>query len=221
MSPRRLQLFFELRFKRPGPSSPQNLRTKIGKSRGVKLVAAALFYWSQAAWASCRAAASIAFGQTPGERLTSCLASEQRTREELNKNWSTFPADDRIGCVKSLTFSPTYTELVTCLEMRRDVKKMRGANPPTPTRADHSDVLVARLLASYLILPIPAKCNPIAASNVTRTTSNKTSSESPPSGAIPKNLLIESTQLPSLKTPRSGERRGPKGTSRGGYFRPS
>jgi hypothetical protein len=79
--------------------------------------------------ASCRAAASIAASQTPGERLTSCLASEQRTREELNKNWSTFPADDRLGCVKSLTFSPTYTELVTCLEMRRDVKKMRGANP--------------------------------------------------------------------------------------------
>jgi hypothetical protein len=61
--------------------------------------------------------------------LTSCLASEQRTREELNKNWSTFPAADRISCVKSLTFSPTYTELVTCLEMRRDVKNMRDAKP--------------------------------------------------------------------------------------------
>src|SRR5215813_8277240 len=35
--------------------------------------------------ASCRAASSIAFGQTPTERLTSCLASEQRTREGLNK----------------------------------------------------------------------------------------------------------------------------------------
>jgi len=84
--------------------------------------------------ASCRAAASIAASQTPGERLTSCLASEQRTREELNKNWSTFPADDRVGCVKSLTFSPTYTELVTCLEMRRDVKKMRGAPADTNPR---------------------------------------------------------------------------------------
>jgi hypothetical protein len=79
--------------------------------------------------ASCRAAASIAFGQTPAERLTSCLATEQRTREELTKNWSTFPAADRIGCVKSLTFSPTYTELLTCLEMRRDVKNSRDAKP--------------------------------------------------------------------------------------------
>src|SRR5262249_53989406 len=72
--------------------------------------------------ASCRAAGSISYNQSANERLTSCLASEQRIREELDKNWSTFPAADRISCVKSLTFSPTYTELVTCLEMRRDVK---------------------------------------------------------------------------------------------------
>jgi hypothetical protein len=62
--------------------------------------------------ASCRAAGSAGFSQTPSERVKSCLASEQRTREELTKNWSNFPAEDRIGCVKSLTFSPTYTELV-------------------------------------------------------------------------------------------------------------
>src|SRR5262249_15711036 len=83
--------------------------------------------------ASCRAAASIAYGQTPSDRLESCLASEQRTREELNKNWSTFPAADRIGCVKSLTFSPTYTELATCLEMRRDVRNLRDDAKPADT----------------------------------------------------------------------------------------
>jgi hypothetical protein len=58
-----------------------------------------------------------------------CLASEQRTREEITKNWSTFPAADRIGCVKSLTFSPTYTELLTCLEMRLQLKNSRDAKP--------------------------------------------------------------------------------------------
>jgi len=65
-------------------------------------------------------------------RLTMAFAAsalEQLTREELNKNWSTFPAIDRIACVESLTFSPTYTELVTCLEMRRDVKNSRDAKP--------------------------------------------------------------------------------------------
>ena len=78
---------------------------------------------------SCRAAGSIAYGQTPAERMKTCLATEQRTREELNKNWSTFAAADRIACVKSLTFSPTYTELATCLEMRRDLKNSRDSRP--------------------------------------------------------------------------------------------
>jgi hypothetical protein len=63
--------------------------------------------------ASCRAAGLAGYSQTPDERVKSCLASEQRTREELTKHWSTYPAEDRIGCVKSLAFSPTYTELVT------------------------------------------------------------------------------------------------------------
>jgi hypothetical protein len=78
---------------------------------------------------SCRAAGSVAYSQTPSERMTRCLASEQRTREEITKNWSTFPAADRIGCVKSLTFSPTYTELLTCLEMRLQIKNSRDAKP--------------------------------------------------------------------------------------------
>jgi len=79
--------------------------------------------------ASCRTAASLGFSGTPSDISQSCLASEQRTREELNKKWATFPAEDRIGCVKSMTFSPTYTELMTCLEMRRDVKALRGDVP--------------------------------------------------------------------------------------------
>ena len=90
--------------------------------------------------ASCRAAGSIAFGQTPSERVTTCLASEQRTREELTKYWSTYPAEDRIGCVKSLTFSPTYTELVTCLEMRRDVRVLRDAKPADTNPREIKDI---------------------------------------------------------------------------------
>ena len=90
--------------------------------------------------ASCRAAGSAGYSQTPSERVTSCLASEQRTREELTKNWSNFPAEDRIGCVKSLTFSPTYTELVTCLEMRRDVRKARDAKPADTNQREIKDI---------------------------------------------------------------------------------
>src|SRR4029453_3917769 len=37
-----------------------------------------------------RAAASAGYSETPNERVKSCLASEQRTREEITKNWSNF-----------------------------------------------------------------------------------------------------------------------------------
>ena len=78
--------------------------------------------------ASCRGAAEIGFTKDTGDNLQRCLDSEKRTREQLSKDWSTFPAADRARCVKMQTFSPTYSELATCLEMNRDVKNARPAD---------------------------------------------------------------------------------------------
>jgi len=78
---------------------------------------------------SCRAAGRVAYAQDASAREKSCMESENRTREKLAADWSTFPAADRIACVKSLTFSPTYTELATCLEMRLQLKNSRDAKP--------------------------------------------------------------------------------------------
>jgi hypothetical protein len=73
--------------------------------------------------ASCRAAATAAIGT---DRMQSCLASEQRIYDQLIKDWSDFSSVDRANCVKAVKgFEPTYTELLTCLEMARDVKKIR------------------------------------------------------------------------------------------------
>ena len=72
--------------------------------------------------ASCRGAAGPGYAQDPKARLKRCLDSEQQTRAELIKNWSTFPQADRMRCVKAQTFSQAYSELATCLEMQRDLK---------------------------------------------------------------------------------------------------
>jgi hypothetical protein len=77
--------------------------------------------------ASCRGAADAGSTQDPKERVKHCLDSEKQTREGLVKNWSTFPAADRIKCIKTQTFSQTYSELATCLEMQRDLTN--GAKP--------------------------------------------------------------------------------------------
>ena len=59
--------------------------------------------------ASCRAAAAAA---NVSDRMQSCLESEQRTHDQLVKEWSDFSSVDRAECVKALiVFEPTYTDL--------------------------------------------------------------------------------------------------------------
>ena len=56
-----------------------------------------------------------------------CLDSEQSIRDQLVKQWSSFSADDRTHCVNESMMGgdSSYTELLTCLEMARDVRAMR------------------------------------------------------------------------------------------------
>jgi hypothetical protein len=73
---------------------------------------------------SCRGAAAEA---TNKDRMQTCLASEQKVRDQLIKDWSSYSAADRANCLSGImSFAPTYTELITCLEMERDVKQLRA-----------------------------------------------------------------------------------------------
>ena len=61
--------------------------------------------------------------------LDECLKAEQQDRETMIQEWPTFSASDRKHCVAEATMGgeSSYTELVTCLEMARDVRKLRLA----------------------------------------------------------------------------------------------
>ena len=60
-----------------------------------------------------------------------CLDSEQGIRDELVKQWSSFNASDKVHCTNESRMGgeSSYTELLTCLEMARDVRAMRIADP--------------------------------------------------------------------------------------------
>jgi hypothetical protein len=71
-----------------------------------------------------------------------CIESEQAVRDQLIKQWTGFSTDDRAHCVNETTMGgeSSYTELLTCLEMARDVRTMRAeaahqraGTPPTPS----------------------------------------------------------------------------------------
>ena len=55
-----------------------------------------------------------------------CIKAEQVDRETMIKEWSTFSADDKRHCIAEATMGgeSSYTELVTCLEMARDVRAL-------------------------------------------------------------------------------------------------
>ena len=57
-----------------------------------------------------------------------CVQSEQATRDELRKQWSTFTTADKTDCVALAKTGgeSSYTELITCMEMARDVRKLHS-----------------------------------------------------------------------------------------------
>jgi hypothetical protein len=76
------------------------------------------------------------------EEKQNCLDSEQATRDELAKQWSSFAPADKTACTNESRMGgdSSYTELLTCLEMARDVRAMQsdsGASraPATPAAA--------------------------------------------------------------------------------------
>ena len=56
-----------------------------------------------------------------------CLDGENGVRTELMKAWASFDVSDRAHCVSESEMGgeSSYTELITCLEMARDVRKLR------------------------------------------------------------------------------------------------
>ena len=57
-----------------------------------------------------------------------CVQSEQEVREQINKEWSTFSASDKSHCVAlaKTEGESSYTELLTYMEMARDVRKLHS-----------------------------------------------------------------------------------------------
>jgi hypothetical protein len=69
-----------------------------------------------------------------------CIQSEKEVRDQLVKQWSTFSAADRVSCESEAKMGgdSSYTELLTCLEMARDVRTLRDEYEKGPPAAPSS-----------------------------------------------------------------------------------
>jgi hypothetical protein len=81
---------------------------------------------------SCDAAGrgSVVLGRL-GRNKQSCLADETTAQDTLKPNWPTYLAADKTDCVtlENSGGPASYVELLSCLEVIRDARTIRNADP--------------------------------------------------------------------------------------------
>jgi hypothetical protein len=78
---------------------------------------------------SCEAAGRGAI--VLGRNKEACLADENTAQETLKQNWSKYSSADKTQCVGMATTGgpASYVELLSCLEIMRDARNIRNADP--------------------------------------------------------------------------------------------
>ena len=108
-------------------------------ARSVGLVAVVMVVFAETAQAqqvptiniqnTCQAAAGVMVnlmgGSTSQNDVQICLETENKARQQLIKDWSTYQASDREGCIQTNVYLPAYTEWLTCFEMNKSVREAR------------------------------------------------------------------------------------------------
>ena len=81
---------------------------------------------------SCRAAAAAAT-TTVNRNEDTCRKDEQEARTKLDQQWKQFSAAEQARCVSlsKLGGFPSYVELLTCLEIAAEAKKLPPADKLT------------------------------------------------------------------------------------------
>jgi hypothetical protein len=76
---------------------------------------------------TCRESSSALAGLTDNSKqdLDSCISDEQAARNKLTKDWANYSAFDKSACINPKEYLPGYVEWQSCIEMTRDVVKMR------------------------------------------------------------------------------------------------
>ena len=76
----------------------------------------------------CRSAGAAAVMAT--RNTASCEQDENNARATLEKEWSQFTPSDKARCGRLVTLGggPSYVELLTCLELAKQVKELPAAD---------------------------------------------------------------------------------------------
>jgi hypothetical protein len=78
---------------------------------------------------TCKAASGVMLSLMGGasgvDDIKICKDTETKARDQINKDWGTYPASDRADCVQTRGYLPSYVEWLTCFEMNKVVREAR------------------------------------------------------------------------------------------------
>ncbi len=71
---------------------------------------------------------SLLPNQSARKDYKSCITSEMAVRRQLVKQWPTFKTSNKVNCIgeNSAGGLPSYTGLLSCLQMAKDASKLFG-----------------------------------------------------------------------------------------------
>jgi hypothetical protein len=85
---------------------------------------------------SCKAAETYDFQEDREKTFQGCMQDEDQAHVTLNKNWSQYKVKDRQDCVdQGARVSPSYVEILTCLEMTDETGNLLSKDVNQPTGA--------------------------------------------------------------------------------------
>jgi hypothetical protein len=89
---------------------------------------------------TCRESSNSLSGLTGNDKqdFDVCINDEQAAREQLARDWANYPAPAKSACLKPKEFLPSYVEWQSCIEMTRDVIKMRRDQAASARAESHA-----------------------------------------------------------------------------------
>src|SRR5262245_30630496 len=93
------------------------------------------------------------FGAETQQNFQSCMTSENTAREQIVKNWQSYPAGGRQRCINTTGYMPSYVEWLTCLEMEQQVNQLRKQADELSKKAETNPVTTEGRGARAVVRP--------------------------------------------------------------------
>jgi hypothetical protein len=110
---------------------------------------------------NCRSAEAelkALFSSDSSDVYDSCVSDEQAARDQMLKDWDSYPPRVRAACVQTNEYLLSYVEWQSCIEMTRDVLKMRKEAAPAAGKSEDRQCPIVNVSDDGNIISLETRC---------------------------------------------------------------